>query len=324
MNTEKIILRGEISPELTHLRLDQALAKLFPQYSRSILQTWIQNGWVSIDGVISQKTREKVLLHQKINITAELPYDDRWEAQPIPLSILYQDDDLCIINKPAGLVVHPGAGVPDHTLVNALLYYDPQLATIPRAGIIHRLDKDTSGLLVVARNLSSHHDLTLQMKNRLIQREYEAIVKGVLLTSGQIEANIGRHPTQRTRMAVVSSGKPALTHYRVIQRFRAHTHIHVKLETGRTHQIRVHMDYIHHPVVGDPMYGKTVGIPAKLSAPLKATLTAFKRQALHAIALTLCHPTTHEILRWQSPLPDDMTALIQQLQEDAHEQKQLS
>lgn len=319
MNTEKIKLHGEISSELVDLRLDQAMVKLFPQYSRSLLQTWIREGWVSIDGQASQKIRTKVALHQKIDVNAELKASERWEGQAIALPILYQDDDLLIINKPAGLVVHPGAGVPDNTLVNALLYHDPTLAKIPRAGIIHRLDKDTSGLLVVARTLTAHRDLVEQMKKRLIQREYEAIVKGVLLTSGYVEANIGRHPTQRTRMAVVPSGKKALTHYRVIQRFRAHTHLRVRLETGRTHQIRVHMEYIHHPIIGDPVYGKKMGIPAKLPEPLKQTLRAFNRQALHAIQLSLCHPRTQEIMRWQSPLPDDMVELIKQLQEDANE-----
>jgi 23S rRNA pseudouridine1911/1915/1917 synthase len=317
MHKNFVELHDSIPSESSGERLDQALAKLFPQYSRSQLQTWIRNGFVSINGQTIDQVRLKVSFGQVIDIHAPLVASERWEAQPIPLEIIFEDESLLIINKPAGLVVHPGAGTPDNTLINALLHYSPTLSTLPRAGIIHRLDKDTSGLLVIARTLTAHHALIKQMKARQIEREYEAIVKGLLIAGGTIEANIGRHPTHRTRMAVVESGREAITHYRVIERFRAHTHLRIQLETGRTHQIRVHLTHIHHPIVGDPVYGHHVGIPTKLSEKLKIALQNFKRQALHAANLRLTHPVNGQWMEWHAPLPKDFVELLKLLREDS-------
>lgn len=316
MDQQKIVLKSFVPTDLVGARLDQTLAKLFPDYSRSQLQHWIRAGNVTVDGKQKMQIREKVRANQVIEIVAQLEPTERWIPQSIPLDVLYEDEALLVVNKPAGLVVHPGAGVPDKTLVNALLHYDPNLAVIPRAGIIHRLDKDTSGLLVIARTLTAHHALIKAMKARQITREYEAIVKGVLISGKTIDAPIGRHPIHRTRMAVMESGRQAVTHFRVIKRYRAHTHVRVQLETGRTHQIRVHMMHIHHPLVGDPVYGSHIGIPAYLSESLKATLKAFHRQALHAVTLQLSHPSSHRRMEWQAPLPKDMANLIKSLEED--------
>ena len=317
MNAQKIVLKGIIPTKLAGARLDQALATLFLDYSRSQLQNWIRSGHVYIDGVKKILTREKVQANQSIEITAYLEPSERWVAQALPLNILYEDEALLIINKPAGLVVHPGANIPDHTLVNAILHYDPQFITLPCAGIIHRLDKDTSGLLVVARNLISYHVLTKAMKIHKIIREYEAIVKGILISGQTINNHIGRHPIHRTRMAIVDNGREAITHFRVLQRYRAHTHIRIRLETGRTHQIRVHMAHIHYPLVGDPVYGSHIGIPTFLSNSLKTTLKSFRRQALHAATLQLFHPLTQKIMEWHAPLPDDILDLLKSLTEDS-------
>lgn len=306
-----------IPKNLSGLRLDRALAQLFPQYSRSQFQTWIRAGNATVDGNVQNKIREIVKENQIIDITAPIVPDERWLPQEIPLDIIYEDNAIIVINKPAGLVVHPGAGTPDHTLVNALLYHDPQLASVPRAGVIHRLDKNTTGLMVIARTLEVHHFLVKQMKLRHIQREYEAVVNGVMIAGGTVNEKIGRHPTQRIKMAVVDSGREAVTHYRVLERYRAHTYIHVQLETGRTHQIRVHLTHIHYPIVGDTTYGRHTAPPAKASHELKATLQAFHRQALHACRLALLHPKTHERMEWSAPLPSDMAHLLEVLREDA-------
>ncbi len=294
-------LKAIISAHLDNKRLDQALAELFPQYSRARLQSWIKSGHVLVDGKIL-KPRDKVHSGQNIILTPIIEPQEQWEAQKIPLNIIYEDDDIIVINKPAGLVVHPGAGVRDKTMLNALLHHAPELAKLPRAGIIHRLDKDTSGLLVIARNLEAHTKLVAELQARNIKREYEAVVVGVMTAGGTIDAPIGRHPKDRKRMAVVDSGKPAITHYRVIKRFTSHTHIKVMLETGRTHQIRVHMAYIHYPIVGDPVYGGN-----------RAKYKNFKRQALHAKYLALIHPRTGKQMEWEAPLPDDMRQLLKEL-----------
>lgn len=280
-----INLAANIPEELANNRLDQVLAKLFPEYSRTKLQTWIKAGYVNI------------------TVNAMLEPQERWEAQPIKLDIIYEDDDIMIINKPAGLVVHPAAGNPDSTMLNALLHHDSELNKLPRAGIIHRLDKDTSGLLVVAKTLTAYTKLVAELQARKIKREYEAIVNGVMTAGGTIDAAIGRHPRDRKRMAVTASGKPAVTHYRVIKRFDKYTHIKVMLETGRTHQIRVHMAYIHYPIVGDPVYG----------GRYKCPLATFNRQALHARRLGLNHPQTGEYMEWEAPLPKDMQQLLKKL-----------
>lgn len=317
MNPKKIVLKNTIPIKLNGVRLDQALAKLFPDYSRSQLQNWIRAGCVTSNNQKKMLAREKVHTNQIIEIITQIESTERWIPQPIPLNVIYEDEAILVINKPAGLVVHPGAGVFNQTLVNALLHYDPYLAIIPRAGIIHRLDKDTCGLLIIARTLLSHHNLSKAMKKREITREYEAIVKGILISGRTIEAPIGRHPVHRTRMAIIlSGGRPAKTHFRIIHRYRAHTHIRLRLETGRTHQIRVHMAHIHHPLVGDPIYGTHIGIPNHISDMLKAELSTFHRQMLHASTLRLSHPITQQLMEWHTPLPKDMIQLIQYLNED--------
>jgi len=314
-----VALSGSISPELAGLRLDQALAKLFPDYSRSQLQGWIRAGYVTLGNQLCLNTKEKVLLDQTVRIAAPLPIQETWSAQAIPLDIVYEDESILVINKPAELVVHPGAGVPDQTLVNALLHHDPALATVPRAGIVHRLDKDTTGLLVVARTLPVHNRLIQNMKQHEIIREYDAIVNGVIMAGGTVEAPIARHPSRRTQMAVVPTGRPAITHYRVIKRYPAHSHLRIQLETGRTHQIRVHMAYIHHAVVGDPVYKTSIASRARIEDPLKTVLRHFPRQALHAIKLSLHHPLTQEWMGFTAPLPADMKELIEALEETSLE-----
>ena len=312
-----IQLQTTIPESLDDSRLDQALATLFPQYARSQHQLWIKNGQVTVNGN-TYRPRDKVQTGQEILIHAKLPAEERWKAQEIPLNIVYEDDALLVIDKPAGLIVHPGAGNPDQTLVNALLHHDPNLNTLPRAGIIHRLDKDTSGLLVVARSLEAHHALVKAMQNREIKRNYEAIVQGVLVSGGTIEAPIGRHPTHRTQMTVVESGKPAVTHYRVFGRFRAHTWVRIQLETGRTHQLRVHFEHIHYPIIGDKIYMKRLKLLAKLPDKLKKVLSDLHRQALHATQLELLHPISGKIMRCKSPLPEDIQQVITALQNDVN------
>jgi 23S rRNA pseudouridine1911/1915/1917 synthase len=246
-----------------------------------------------------------------------LEAETRWRPQSLPLDIVYEDDSVLVINKPAGLVVHPGAGNVDGTLSNALLHHAPELETVPRAGIVHRIDKDTSGLLVVARNLAAQKSLVEQLQARAFDREYEALTQGVMTAGGTVDAPIGRHPVNRLRQAVVPNGKEAITHYRVLEKFRAHTHIRVKLETGRTHQIRVHMAHIHYPLVGDPVYGGRLRIPAGATAELEAALRGFRRQALHAALLGFVHPRSGEFMSWQAPLPEDMVQLLAACRQDA-------
>lgn len=314
MNTRTLTLSAQITQQQHGLRLDQALVQLFPDYSRSKLQEWIAQQNVLVDGK-ALRAKDKVRVNQQIQIIAELLSQGDWQPQAIPLSIIYEDEDLLVINKPVGLVVHPGAGNPESTLVNALLHYAPELAQLPRAGIIHRLDKDTSGLLIVARSMAAHTHLVAELQNRTIKREYAAIVNGIILTSGTVDAPIGRHPTQRTRMAVNEAGKHAVTHYQVIKRFKAHTYLNILLETGRTHQIRVHMSYIGHAIVGDKTYSRLM-IPKNSNEELRKILKAFPRQALHAQRLTLIHPRTHEEMMWEAPMPEDMQCLLQALQEN--------
>lgn len=315
-DSDDSILYAEIPQSLDSVRLDQALARLFPQYSRSRLQQWIKEGFVLLDGE-RHRARDKVQHGQQLEVEVQETVEGEWQAQAIPLDIIFEDQHLIVINKPAGLVVHPAAGNPAGTLLNALLHHAPELEKVPRAGIVHRLDKDTSGVLVVARNLRSHKHLVEQLQARAFEREYTAVVNDVLTAGGTIDAPIGRHPVQRKRMAVVTKGgKPAVTHYRVEQRFRAHTLVRVNLETGRTHQIRVHMAHIHHPLVGDPVYGGRLKLPAGCSESLKTALRNFKRQALHARLLGLQHPDSGEKLSWEAPIPEDLKNLIQVMAED--------
>ncbi len=315
-NPEQAINLSAVVPEdLAGQRLDQALASLFSKFSRARIQTWIRDGQVLVDNR-PKRPRDRVLGGETILITATLPTQVEWEPQNITLDIIYEDEDLIVVNKPVGLVVHPAAGNPDSTLVNALLHHCPSLEHLPRAGIVHRLDKNTSGLLVVAKTLTAHTSLVRQLQGRTVQREYSTIVDGVLVSGGTIDQPIGRHPHLRKQMAIAESGKRAITHYRVVERFRAHTWLRVNLETGRTHQIRVHMAALRHPVVGDATYGGRFKIPAKASEALCAALRAFKHQALHAQRLGLIHPTTRSPMEWQAPLPEDMQNLLQLLRED--------
>lgn len=289
---------------------------LFPQYSRSRLQKWIKDGQVTVN---QQKLRAKdtVFGGETVELNAMLTEETLWQAQELPLDIIYEDDFIIVINKPADFVVHPGAGNVDGTLGNALLHRYPELEAVPRAGVIHRLDKDTTGLLVVARNLAAQKSLVEQLQAREFEREYQALVVGVMTAGGTVEEPIGRHPVQRIKMAVVHNGKEAVTHYRVLERFRAHTLVKLNLETGRTHQIRVHMAYINYPLVGDPLYGGRLKIPAACSAEFAQALRDFKRQALHACRLGFTHPDSGEFMAWEQPLPADMQHLVTAAREDS-------
>jgi 23S rRNA pseudouridine1911/1915/1917 synthase len=297
-------------------RLDRALAALVQDYSRSRLQQWIRAGQVTLDERVPQ-VRERVQGGEVVRIDAELVEQTASQPEAIPLDIVHEDADLLVINKPAGLVVHPAAGNPAGTLMNALLHHDAVLASLPRAGIVHRLDKNTSGLMVVARTLTAHKRLVEALQARTVKREYLTVVNTVLTAGGCVEAPIGRHPVDRKRMAVVPGGKEAITHYRVVERYRAHTLVRVRLETGRTHQIRVHMAYRHCPVVGDPVYGGRLRLPQGASAALRETLANFRRQALHAAQLELVHPGSGARVSWEVDVPDDMAQLITVLREDA-------
>lgn len=316
-NTAPTVNCQVIVPEhLAEKRLDQILSELFPAYSRSRLQSWIRSQQILVDQQI-KRPRDKIKAGALITISATLPEETKWEAQTIPLDIVYEDETLLVVNKPPGLVTHPAVGNPDKTLLNALLHHCPQLKQLPRAGIIHRLDKDTSGLLVIPKTLNAHTQLVKQLQARTIQRDYYAVVQGVLIAGGTINAPIGRHPKLRKKMAVNTfSGKQAVSHYRVIERFSHHTLIKVQLETGRTHQIRVHMAHIHHPLVGDKTYRGRLQLPKKASEALITCLRQFHRQALHAEHLKLIHPLSQQIIEWQAPLPEDMNLLINCLRED--------
>lgn len=315
-NKKSLKLISTIAENLAGKRLDQALSILLPEHSRARIQSWIQNGWVKIDDKVITQNRFKVNANSKVAINAEITeQNEAHEAQEIKLDIIYEDQDIIVINKPAGLVVHPGAGNADKTLLNALLFHAPELKNIPRAGIIHRLDKDTSGLLVIAKTLEAHTKLVSELQERLVKREYEAIIYGVLTAGGTIDAPIGRHNLKRKLMTVTEMGKPAITHYRVIAKFPAFTHIRVILETGRTHQIRVHMAHIHHPLLGDPTYGR-LKLPKNASPELITELRNFKRQALHARRLGLNHPRTGKFMEFEAPLPKDMLNLLKTLQKN--------
>jgi len=296
-------------------RLDAALAKLLPAYSRTQIKDWIDNGSIQLNGEIC-KGKTKVRGGETVTVQAVMKEQPQWEAENIPLNIEYEDESFMIINKPPGLVVHPGAGNATRTLLNALLHYDAALQELPRAGIIHRLDKDTSGLLVVAKTPAAYKHITLQLKKRDLLREYQAIVSGAMISGGSVDAPLDRHPRERKRRAVVETGKPALTHYRVAERFRSHTRLKLRLETGRTHQIRVHMSHIHHPIVGDAVYGGRLQLTKGMTPELREALKTFKRQALHAFALGLAHPETDEWMQFEIDLPDDMKQLLELLRDD--------
>jgi 23S rRNA pseudouridine1911/1915/1917 synthase len=317
-NTAQVINCQAIVPEhLAEKRLDQILSQLFPAYSRTRLQQWIRHQQVWVDDEL-KRPRDKIRAGAKITILASLNEEVSWEAEELPLDIIYEDEALLVVNKPAGLVVHPAVGNANKTLVNALLHYLPELKKLPRAGIIHRLDKDTSGLLIIPKILNAYTSLVKQLQTRTMKREYIAVIQGLLIAGGTINAPIGRHPRLRKKMAVTEllSGKPAVSHYRVMERFNHHTLIKVNLETGRTHQIRVHMTHIHHPLVGDKTYSGRFHLPKKASELLINCLRQFPRQALHAQRLGIIHPITLQPMEWQSPLPEDMQQLISCLRED--------
>lgn len=305
-------------------RLDQALPKLLPDYSRSRLQAWIKEELVRVDGQAAI-AKQKVWGGEKIEVQPQANPDElAFTAEDIALDIVYEDEHILVINKPAGMVVHPAAGNWQGTLLNALLHHAPQLKELPRAGIVHRLDKDTSGLLVVAKTIAAQTSLVRQLQARTVKREYRAIVWGEVWQNGKVETQIGRDPRSRTRMAVTRvGGKPAVTHYEVLERFAVHTYLRCRLETGRTHQIRVHMQHIGAPLVGDPVYGLRGIVPHRvMTQTLRDALSGFKRQALHAVRLGLIHPATGEAMEWQAELPADMKALLEAMRyEDAAEEE---
>jgi len=305
-----------IPHEMAGLRLDQALAELCPEYSRSRLKTWVNKGSVLIDGT-TLRPRDKVDGGEVVLITPTIDKSLDVKAEPIALDIVFEDESMIVVNKPAGLVVHPAAGNWDGTLQNALLHYDAELEGLPRAGLVHRIDKETSGLLMVARTLTAHKTLVDQLQERAFQREYLAVVRGYITAGGTINEPLARHPTDRKRYAVRAGGKEAITHYRVEQRFAKHTLLKVKLETGRTHQIRVHLSHRHHSLVGDQVYGGRYKAIANASELLSETLKGFKRQALHAARLGVVHPVSGEEISWACDMPDDMKNLVRVLEQES-------
>ena len=301
-----------VPKELGGLRFDQVLVKLFPEYSRSRLQDWVEQGLVQVNGKVAT-TKLKIWGGEHVSVTPQMhPSEQPYEAEDIPLDIVYEDDDIIVINKHVGLVVHPGSGNWTGTLLNALLHHEPKLTEVPRAGIVHRLDKDTSGLMVVAKSLIAQTALVRQLQARSMKREYLALVWGEVSYGDVIDMPIGRHPSQRVKMAVIENGKEAVTHYSVEESFPSCTLVRCRLETGRTHQIRVHLTYIGHPLIGDSVYQKG---GQKCILPLRELLNGFPRQALHATKLALEHPVTGEHMEWEVPLPEDMEELLAQIDE---------
>jgi len=312
-------LAAEVTEDLAGQRLDQVASHLFPEYSRSRLQAWIKSGALTVDGVI-RRSAERLDGGEALAIEATLETQTRAAPQDITLDIVYEDDSLIVINKPANLVVHPAAGHNDGTLLNALLHHCPQLAELPRAGIVHRLDKDTTGLMVVAKTLEAHTALVEQLQDRSVSRRYLAVVQGAMVSGGTVKTLIGRHPKDRQRQAVLThGGKEAITHYRVRARFRDHTLVECQLETGRTHQIRVHMAHVRYPLIGDSTYGGRLKLPKGASPELIEMLRHFGRQALHAEALGLYHPETGDYMEWQVPQPADFIALLDVLARNERE-----
>jgi len=296
-------------PDVKGMRLDQAAAALFPDFSRGRLQKWLRSGELTVDGRLCKATY-RISGGETLRLDAQPERQGEVMPEDIPLDIIHVDDDLIVLNKPAGLVVHPAAGNPDGTLQNALLHFDPNLAVLPRSGIVHRLDKDTSGVMAVARSLRAHHSLVEQLQARTMSRVYETVVSGETATKGTIDAPIGRHPVDRKRMAVVPSGKPAVTHFRLIRRFDAFSYLKVSLESGRTHQIRVHMQHIGYPLVGDPVYGKTKKLMKGSSVAIIDAIQNFPRQALHARKLSFIHPADDRPVTFEAPRPADMATLL--------------
>ena len=313
MNSERQKLA--VPEELAGMRLDQALARMFPEYSRSRLKEWFLAGAITVDGG-PKRPRDPVAGGETVTLEPRAEAEVRAAPEPMRLDVVYEDDDVLVVNKGAGLVVHPGAGNPGGTLMNGLLHHAPRLEEVPRAGIVHRIDKDTTGLLLVAKSLQAHTALVRQLADREIARHYLAVCNGVLTGGGTIDQPIGRHPVDRKRMSIQQDGKPAITHYKVLKRFRAFTYISVKLETGRTHQIRVHFAWRRHALVGDPVYGGRLALPKGASEPVIAMLRGFKRQALHASSLAFEHPTSGEVVKLEVPPPGDFQALLAVLRDD--------
>lgn len=305
----------DIPLEAAGRRLDQILSELLPDYSRALLQSWIKQGSVLLDGVI-QKPKYKVIGGERVTIETFMEEQDEWQGESIALDIVYEDEHILVINKPAGLVVHPAAGNPSGTLLNALIFHNEAQSLLPRAGIVHRLDKDTSGLMVVAKTMAAHTHLVQQIQNREVTRQYIAIALGEMTGGKSIDEPIGRHTSHRTKMAVVKGGKEALTHIRLLKRFKGFTYILAQLETGRTHQIRVHMSHIGFPLVGDPAYGGKNKFPKGCSETLKNCLNNFQRQALHAKYLALEHPLTDEFMQWEQDAPDDFVNLLETVEQE--------
>ena len=310
------LLTACVPDALAGNRVDQIAASLFPKYSRARLQLWIKEGKLVVNGK-ALRAKDRLQAGDSIVVSADLPKVQEHQAEQIPLNIVYEDESLLILNKEAGRVVHPAVGNRNGTLLNGLLHDFPELEVIPRVGIVHRLDKDTTGIMVVAKTIESHKSLVGQLQRRSMKREYEAVVTGVLTGGGIVNAAIGRHPVHRKKQAVVETGKEAITHYRVITRFRAHSHVQLNLETGRTHQIRVHMSHINHRLVGDPLYGGRLQLPAASSPDFIDTLQAFKRQALHGKRLSLLHPVSGRQMEWEVEIPQDMLNLLDALKRDA-------
>ncbi len=308
-------LRATVPAELAGRRFDQVLAALFPDFSRSRLATWIKSGDALLDGEVAPQRR---ILYggEVVSVRVRMEREIGAQAQALPLDIRYEDADLIVLDKPPGLVVHPGAGNHDGTLQNALLHHDPALAEIPRGGIVHRLDKDTSGLLVVARSLRAHNSLVAQLSARGVQRQYLAVVYGAMIAGGRVDAPLGRHARDRLKQAVREDGREAITHYRVRERFRAMTLIECRLETGRTHQIRVHMAHARHPLVGDSTYGGLLKLPRGASAELIEALRGFRRQALHAERLEFLHPASGKPIAFEATPPADLQQLLAALRRD--------
>ena len=299
-------------------RLDIVIAELLPSYSRARLQQWIRGGRILVDGQ-TRKPKDIVKSGEEISVRPQHQIETPWQPQAIELDVVFEDESLLVINKPAGIVCHPAAGNREGTVCNALLHYLPTLNNVPRAGLVHRLDKDTSGIMVIAKTLSSHTQLVRQLQARSVSRHYYALVRGEVIAGATIDAPIGRHPVNRKMMAIVNSGKEAITHYRVAQRFKHFTLLDVSLETGRTHQIRVHLSSRHLPIVGDPVYGGRLRLPPTCDDSLRQRLMNFRRQALHAYSLSLAHPQSGDAMHWQIDMADDMSLLLQAIQEhDEH------
>jgi len=309
-----------IPETLAGMRLDQGLAHLLPDHSRATIQRWIQQQEVTLNGK-PVRAKDKLKGNEHILIQTHKTPDPDWLAEAIQLDIVAEDESFLVINKPPGMVVHPAAGHPSQTLLNAILHHAPGCRELPRAGIIHRLDRDTSGLLVIAKTAAGLRSLSQQMRSRTIHRHYQAVVTGTLISGGTVDQPIGRHPIQRKRMAVTPEGRPSVTHYRILERFRHYTRLSVQLETGRTHQIRVHLAHIGYPLLGDPVYGGRLQLPKNPTPRLTTLLRSFRRQALHAAKLGFKHPLTGEPVEFEAPLPEDMQHLVQTLRMDDLDQR---